>query len=123
MAPLSGRQRDRKLAVADAGRKPLGVFGGRVFAVGRDKLAQRGEQRGLREAIAVDAVKARFAPSLMQITERDLLLLEIRGRIVSRIGTRSNRHRVEPIGGKRRRPSRVTLSCGEAKDRRDFKNG
>ena len=75
----------------DARGEPFGVLRGRIFPIGRDELGQRGEERGLRETIAVDAVEARFAPGLVQISERELFLLVIGNRPPSRVNARRNR--------------------------------
>src|SRR5438132_6103297 len=78
------RQVERKFAVADAQRKPLGESSGRLLAIGRDKFGEGREQTSLREAIAVDAVEARLGPGLVQIAERRALVLAIPHGIVSR---------------------------------------
>src|SRR5882757_8818574 len=53
---LLARQQNGKLAIADAGGQPFGILRRRILAVGIDQLAQRAEQRGLRQAVPVDAV-------------------------------------------------------------------
>ncbi len=94
---LLARNLHREFAVADAGRKPFGVFGGRVLAVGRHELAQRAEQRGLRETVAVDALETRLAPRLEQIAQCDLLLLMVGSRLPGRIDARRNCSCLKPI--------------------------
>ena len=58
---------EREFAVADARTEPFGESGGDFLTVGGDEFGQGGEQAGLRQAIAVDAVEAGFGPSLMQV--------------------------------------------------------
>src|ERR1700712_489724 len=75
---LLARRREGELAVADAHRQALGELRGRVLAVGCHELGEGGEQAGLRQAIAIDAVDARLRPGLVQIAERDALLFVFR---------------------------------------------
>jgi hypothetical protein len=77
-AALLLRPRNRKLAVADADREGFDECRDRVFAVGFDQLGQRGEQARLRQAVAIDAIMARFRPGLVEIAERGLFLLVVR---------------------------------------------
>ena len=85
------RQRQRKLAVADAGRKAFDEFRHRVFAIGRDQFGERREQARLRQAVAVDAVVARFRPGLVEVAERGLLLFVVGQRIAVKRIRRSKR--------------------------------
>ena len=73
--------RDREFAVADAGREAFDEFRHGVFAIGADQFGERGEQAGLRQAIAIDAIVPRFRPGLVEIAERGLFLLVIGQRI------------------------------------------
>lgn len=59
-------------------------FRDRIFAIGADQFGECREQAGLRQAIAVDAVMARFRPGLVEITEGSLLLLVIGHRLAGR---------------------------------------
>ena len=74
---LLPRAVEREFAVADALAETFGEFGGRFLAIGADEFGERGEQAGLRQAIAVDAVEARFGPGFLQIAERHVLLFVI----------------------------------------------
>ena len=76
-ANLLLRQRQRKFAVAHAGGKALDEFRHRVLAIGGDEFGQCSEQARLREAVAVDAVMARFGPGLVEVAQRRLLLFVI----------------------------------------------
>src|SRR5689334_2068857 len=67
-----------EFAAGDALGEAGGEFGGRVLAVRGDELAQGGEQACLRHAVAVDAVEPGFGPGLVQVADRDLLLLMLR---------------------------------------------
>src|ERR1700686_2722232 len=80
-ANLLLRQRDRKLAVADADRQAFDEFRHRVFAVGSDQFGEGCEQAGLRQAVAVDAVVARLRPGLVEIAQRCLLLFVVGQRV------------------------------------------
>src|ERR1700760_1344972 len=75
------RQREREFAVAHARRNPLDEFRDRVLAIGTDQFGECREQARLREAVAVDAVMARFRPGLVEIAERGLLLLVVGQRV------------------------------------------
>src|SRR5262245_44952154 len=89
---------DRELAVADAVRQALGVACRGILAVGGDELGERGEQAGLREAIAVDSIETRLGPGLSQIAEgRPSLLRMILPRRESRTRTRPGAHDRPPI--------------------------
>jgi len=77
-------QVDRKFAVANPGWQILGIARGRVLAVGRDELCERREQRGLRQAVLIDAVETGFGPGLPQIAQRALLLLVLGNRLDTR---------------------------------------
>src|SRR3954471_24748154 len=68
------RQRDRKLAVADAHRQAFHEFRHCVLAIGADQFGERREQARLREAVAIDAVVPRLRPGLIEVAERGLLL-------------------------------------------------
>src|SRR5919199_2410945 len=84
---------ERELAVADAAGKAFGIAGGGILAIGRDELGERGEQAGLRQAIAVDAIEASFGPGLGQIAEsRPLFFRMIRSRRDRRTRTRPGTH-------------------------------
>ena len=48
-----------------------------ILAIGADEFGECGEQAGLRQAIAIDAVVPRFGPGLVEIAQRGLLLLVI----------------------------------------------
>ena len=63
---LLPRQQDRKFAVADARGEVFRVAGCRFLAIGRDQFDQREEQRGLRQAVALDAVVTSFSPGFLQ---------------------------------------------------------
>jgi two-component system chemotaxis response regulator CheY len=81
---LLARQLHREFAIADPWSEVLGIARRRFFAVGGNELHEREEERGLRQAIAVDAVVVRFRPGLLQIAERQPLLLVIRYGLASR---------------------------------------
>src|SRR6185312_15660052 len=72
---------DREFAVADARDETFDEFCHGVFAVGADQLSESGEQAGLCEAIAIDAVVPCFGPGLVEIAERGPLLLVIGQRL------------------------------------------
>ena len=80
---LLSRQVGREFAVRMRAGRPSAKAGGGFLAKGRGELDQGREQAGLRHAIAVDAVKTRFRPGLVQIAEGHLLLLVIRHRLAS----------------------------------------
>ena len=86
--PLLPLPIEREFAVADARAETFGERGGGVLAIGGDEFGERGEQAGLRQAIAVDAVEARFRPGLLQIAERHALLLVV-GHRLARLVRRS----------------------------------
>src|SRR5208282_344688 len=75
--PLLPRQLHRKLAVANSRGKVFRVTGGRFLAVGGNQLGECQEERGLRQAIAIDAVVMRLRPRLLQTNERQALLFVI----------------------------------------------
>ena len=75
------RQRNRKLAVADARGQALDEFRHRVLAIGADQFGERREQAGLRQAVAIDAVVPRFRPGLVEITQRRLFLFVVGQRV------------------------------------------
>src|SRR6185312_15463160 len=62
-------------------RNALGELCDCVLAIGRDQLGQRREQARLREAVAIDAIVARFRPRLTQIAQGGLLLVEVGKRV------------------------------------------
>src|SRR6185369_10413120 len=66
---------DGEFAVADPAGKALDEFRYRVLAIGADELGKGGKQAGLRQAVAVDAVVARFGPGLVEIAQCGLFLL------------------------------------------------
>ena len=68
------RQLEREFAVAHAGGEALDEFRDRVLAIGADEFGQRREQARLCEAVAIDALMARFRPGLTEIAERGLKL-------------------------------------------------
>src|SRR5690606_27019013 len=68
-ARLLPPHRQRELAAADALAQALGEAGGGILAIGRDQLVQRREEGNLRQAVAVDALDARFFPGLGEIGE------------------------------------------------------
>jgi len=70
--------RDGELAVADADGEAFDECRDGIFAIGPDQFGHRREQARLCQAIAIDAVMARFGPGLVEIAERSLLLLVIR---------------------------------------------
>src|SRR5581483_8260214 len=104
---------DRELAIADAGGKALDEFSHRVLAIGADELGQRREQASLREAIAVDAVMARFGPGLVQIAQGGLFLLVIGQRRAG--GGVGNRLAHETRSGLGRDPRRCAAREGVAR--------
>jgi len=65
------------------------IVGHGVLAVSANQFGERGEQAGLREAVAIDAIMARFRPGLVEIAERRLLLVGVRQRSTGR----TKRHR------------------------------
>src|SRR6266705_1466073 len=77
MRALLPRGGEREFAVADAPAEAFGVAGGRVLAVGRDELGKRGEQAGLRQAVAVDPVEAGLRPGFRQIAERSAFFVGV----------------------------------------------
>ena len=85
-------QFEREFAVANARGEAFGEGGRGVFAIGRDKLGEGGEQAGLRQAIAVNAVEARFRPSLLQIAQGHALLLVVGHRLARVYGSLRYRH-------------------------------
>src|SRR3954452_531580 len=71
---LSGNV-DREFAVADAAGKAFDELRHRVLAIGADELGKGRKQARLRQAVAVDAIMARFGPGLVEIAQCGLLLL------------------------------------------------
>ena len=67
----------RKFALADPAAQTIGEGGCRFFAIGGDKFSERGEQTGLRQAIAVNAVEARLGPGFPEVTKCQALLFAI----------------------------------------------
>src|SRR5438128_1749356 len=98
---LLPQQGEREFAVADAGGQVFRIARRRVLAVGGDELGERGEQRGLRQAVLVDAIEARLGPSLPQIAQRAPFLLVIGRRLETR---RTHPHH-------RRAPSNDRIAC------------
>ena len=72
------RQRQREFAVADALGEAFRETRGGFLAIGGHEFGKGGEQAGLRQAVAVDAVEARLRPGFVQIAERSALLLMVR---------------------------------------------
>src|SRR5579863_4047515 len=89
---LLPRQLHRKFAVTNARRQAFGVRGGSFLAVGRDQFGEREEQRGLRQAVAVDAFVPRADPCFLEIAERQPLLFVVGDGFVSRLKLRRNAH-------------------------------
>ena len=58
--------------------RPSAKSRGGFLAIGRYQFGKGGEQTGLRQAVAVDALDARFGPRLVQIAERSAFLLVVR---------------------------------------------
>ncbi|SRR5579885_1917830 len=127
-AELLARLFQREFAVADARGKALGEGRRGVLAVGGDEFGERGEQTGLRQAIAVDAVEPGFGPGFLQIAERDPLLLVVGRRIARDEWTPAgiDCHVSRPPGARRLNavliPER-TLSCGFRRARRTLGQG
>jgi len=101
---LLPRQHDRKFAVADARGEVFRVAGCRLLPIGRDQFDQREEQRGLREAVTLDPVMTGFSPGVLQVAERELLLLVIRHGFPSRESMRRSPHRHFHMGAPAPRP-------------------
>ena len=74
---------EREFAVADALGEAFREARGGFLAIGRDEFGERGEQAGLRQAVAVDTLDSGFGPGLVQIAERSPLLLMVRNVIRS----------------------------------------
>jgi len=68
---------ERKFASTDPAAQTVGKGGCRFFTIGGDKFSERGEQTGLRQAIAVNAVEARLGPGFPELTKRHELLFAI----------------------------------------------
>ena len=120
------RQRQREFAVANAGREIFDEFRDRVFAIGRDQFGECGEQAGLRQAVAVDAVVPRFGPSLVELAERSLLLFVVGKRIAGDREGRGMAHETQRNlcalqGGTRRTPKAVAR--GAVGGRHIFRKG
>src|SRR6185437_15245648 len=81
LAKLLPRLLQRELAIADARSETLGECRRGVFAVSGDEFRERGEQAGLCQTVAVNAVEPRLRPSFLQIAERHALLIVVAGRI------------------------------------------
>ncbi len=67
-------------------------MGGRFLAISRNQLGQGKKQRGLRQAIAFDAVVLCLRPRLLQITESQPLLFVISHVASCRMDWRRNSH-------------------------------
>jgi CheY-like chemotaxis protein len=80
---LSG-QIDGEFAVANAGVEIFRVARRGLFAVCRNELGKRQKQRGLRQAVAFNALVRCFRPRVLQITERQLFLLVLGKRFARR---------------------------------------
>src|SRR5215472_12559505 len=89
------RQRQRELAVAHASRESFGEFRDRVLAIGADQLGEGRKQARLGEAIAVDALMARFGPGFVEIAERSLLLLVVGERVAGEGKGREGAHEIQ----------------------------
>ncbi len=83
---------EREFAVADARAEPFGESGGGFLAIGGDEFGEGGEQAGLRQAIAVDAVEARFGPRFVKIAQRHAFLFVVRHRLARVSGSLRCRH-------------------------------
>lgn len=68
----------RKFAVTDSIAQTVGKPGCSIFTICGDELGERCEQAGLRQTIAVDAVKASFRPGFPEVAKCHALLLAIR---------------------------------------------
>jgi hypothetical protein len=77
---LLAQRREREFAAADSFSEAFGETRGGVFAIGGNQFVDRGEERDLREAIAVDALKPRFFPGFGKIGERRFTLVFRAGR-------------------------------------------
>ena len=72
---LLAARRNGEFALPDARTKAIGETRGCILAIRGDKFVQRSEECHLCEAIAIDAVEARFLPRLRKIGERRTALL------------------------------------------------
>src|SRR5258708_18026033 len=77
-AALLPRQLDREFPIGDPLGQAFGIAGRGILTIGRNQLAERGEQADLRHAIAVDPRQASLDPGLLEEIECGLLLLVIR---------------------------------------------
>lgn len=68
---------EREFAVADTRGKPFGESCGGFLAISGDEFGDGGEQAGLREAVAVDAIEAGFGPGFLQITQSHTFLFVV----------------------------------------------
>jgi len=68
---------ERKFTLTDPAAQTVGEGGCRVFTIGGDKFSERGEQTGLRQAIAVNAVEPRLGPGFPEVTKCQALLFAI----------------------------------------------
>src|ERR1700735_2798335 len=113
LASLLPRQLDRKFAVANARAEIFGKAGGCFLAISRDQLGQRQKQRGLRQAVAVDAVVRGFGPGLLKKSKRSPFLFVLGQGLVGRKILRRHSHCCHAIAAKRRpypRPH-VSTAC------------
>ncbi len=83
---------EREFAIADTRAQAFGKFGRGFFTVSCHELGQCGEQARLRQAIAVDAIEARFRPGFLQIAQRNNFLLAVGYRLARVCRTLSNCH-------------------------------
>ena len=67
--PLLPGLLEREFAVADARAQAIGEGCRGFLAIGGDEFGERGEQAGLRQAVAVDAVEARFRPGFVEVAQ------------------------------------------------------
>lgn len=79
---------DGEFAITDPAGKALRIFGRGLFAISGNEFSKGGEQAALRHAVAIDPVETRFGPGLLQISKRNLFLLEIRYRLSGRLWAR-----------------------------------
>src|SRR5512139_284935 len=68
---------ERKFTFANSRTQAIGECGGGLFTIGGYKLRKGRKKAGLRQAVAVNAIVARFRPSLMEVAKCHKFLLAI----------------------------------------------
>jgi hypothetical protein len=121
--PLLPRQLHRKLAVANSRGKIFRVTGSRFLAVGGNQLGECQEERGLRKAIAIDAVVMRLRPRLLQTNERQALLFVVHHGVARRRILSRRVHCNHVVAARCSVPTRAQVSTASADAKSNLEEG